>query len=378
MIKSRPRYNSLPMLRRSSLFPIIALFTVIASFGAGSHAASDSPAQFERCWSVAESDRRFTLASSGNELVIGATDDAKLVAIESHEGKKLWSTDLGGGLMSGIASTGDMVFVVTGPSASGEAGPMTLRAVKTQTGVPTWVADLPGGGASRLLSISGVVIASTELGDISAFSAVDGRLLWRFRMANGISAIAAIDDRSLVLASGSRVTVLSPATGEAVATIETSFTEIAVVDSMSSGDVLVGDSSGRLASLSRTDGKRLWQLRLGGKVSGSIRIDGGLIVSSHDNFVYRIDASGHVAWKRRMDGRIVCVERIGGDNLVVVSLDSRRGILLNLRNGRSTSQIELPTEPDGASVAAIGPASFSVALGGEIVSYAPVCDNKRR
>ena len=132
----------------------------------------------------------------------------QLVAVDLDSGIVRWRVDVATTLTP--ATGGGMVFTTSGT---------TIEARDAQTGAIKWRAELPGGAAAPLYWDTGWLLASTPSGDLAAFRADDGTLVWRQPLGAPLSTAPArprsprrgLTDGRLVVVADDRHDHLDPA-----------------------------------------------------------------------------------------------------------------------------------------------------------------------
>jgi outer membrane protein assembly factor BamB len=192
----------------------------------------------------------------------------QLVAVDLDRGTVRWRLDVATAF---TPATGDgLVF-----TASDQA----IEARDAATGASRWRAPLPGGVAAPLYWDTGWLLASTTAGDLAAFRATDGTLVWRRQLgAPLISAPGPALDRLFLPLADNRLIAVRLANGETV---------------------------WELISVSVTRGSERWKWRLGGDMAGVPTADDKRIYfASRDNIVRALDRkSGNLKWKADLASR---------------------------------------------------------------------------
>jgi len=191
--------------------------------------------------------------------------------------------------------------------------PASLAAIRMSDGGTAW--RLPAAGPLAVPAVwdNGWLVLATRAGEVQAFRALDGHLVWRRALgSHGHARPALAADRVYVPLADSRIVALRIDTGEV-----------------------------------------LWERRLGGPATGLLALDDRLYAGSTDNFLYALEASdGRVAWRWRTGADVVGVPVADERNVYFVSLDNvlralsrRTGVqqwarLLPLRPTRGPLKVE--------------------------------------
>ncbi len=217
----------------------------------------------------------------------------QLVAVDLDRGVVRWRLDAP---TTFTPATGEgLVFTISDS---------TIEARDAQTGALKWRAPLPGGAAAPLYWDTGWLLASTPAGDLAAFRASDGTLVWRQSLGAPLSTAPApaLDRLYLPLADGRLVAVLL-ATGETIWT-QTRAGHITALVGLDD-QLVFGTSEKFVVSVTLQNGRERWKWRVGGDVAGVPSADDKRIYfASRDNLVRAVDRkSGNLRWKAVLPSR---------------------------------------------------------------------------
>ena len=217
----------------------------------------------------------------------------QLVAVDLDRGIVRWRLDVATTLTP--ATGGGMVFTTSGT---------TIEARDAQTGAIRWSAALQGGAAAPLYWDTGWLLASTSSGDLAAFRAIDGTLVWRQPIGAPLSTAPApaLDRLYLPLADG-RLVAVALTNGETIWTERVAGRITALVGF---DDQLVFGTTGKyVVSVDLVNGRERWKWRVGGDVAGLPAADDKRIYfASRDNVLRAVDRSnGNLRWKAILASR---------------------------------------------------------------------------
>ena len=217
----------------------------------------------------------------------------QLVAIDLNRGTVRWRSDVATAF---TPATGEgLVFTVS---------EQTIEARDAATGETRWQTPLPGGAAAPLYWDTGWLLASTTAGDLAAFRASDGTLVWRRQLGAPLVASPgpALDRLFLPLADNRVVAVLL-ATGETVweRTFSAPVTALLALEDQ----LVFGTTAKEVMSIDLSRGRDRWTWTLGGDVAGSPAADEKRIYfASRDNILRAVDRkSGNLRWKAGLSSR---------------------------------------------------------------------------
>lgn len=198
-----------------------------------------------------------------------------------------------------------------------------LVSVETSTGTILWQTPLPGRVASSVYWETGWVLAGTETGELAAFRAEDGALVWRQSLGSPlmVSPAPALDRLYLGLADG-RLLSAALATGIVgwSQQLEGRITGLLALDEQ----LIVGTTANQLISMDLLRGRRRWRWRTGGDVVGAGVADADRIYAvALDNTLRAIDRrGGNLRWTRPLPARPASAPRSWEGTLLVPLVSS--------------------------------------------------------
>jgi outer membrane protein assembly factor BamB len=180
-----------------------------------------------------------------------------------------------------------------------------LHALDAATGAMRWRVPLAAPVRAPLTYDTGWLLAVIDPGDLLAFRADDGALLWQRHIAS--------------------LPIGAPVAGER----DTLYLSLA---------------DGRVVALSLTDGTPRWEQKVPGTLSQVGTAPGRVFVGSTDNFLYALDSEdGSLEWKWRTGGDVIGATH-GNDLVYIASLDNIIRAV-NRGNGNQRWRRETGTRP---------------------------------
>ena len=217
----------------------------------------------------------------------------QLVAVDLDRGTIRWRLD--------VATE---FTPATGEGLAFTATDQVIEARDAATGATRWSAPVPGGIAAPLYWDTGWLIASTTAGDLAAFRATDGTLVWRRQLGAPLTSTPgpALDRLFLPLADNRLVSVLL-ANGETIweRKFDAPITSLLALEDQ----LIVGTGAKFVSSLDLRRGADRWTRRLGGDMAGLPAADDKRIYfASRDNMLRAVDRqSGNLRWQAGLSSR---------------------------------------------------------------------------
>ncbi len=349
------------LLIGTSLFPA----SVIAQ---EKQARQDETVEFSRCWAVAEPDAPYsTIATDALTAYVGA-GGAKVSAISIATGTRMWSTELGGEIASNLAADAAGLFVVTDSVSTDAAKPKesTLRILSKETGITSKKIPLAAADSFKIGVDGGNVIVIAQTGEVYAFDAITAEAKWTRKPTGGVTGDSFVGGGSIVIGTtDGQILRIASATGEIDLTVKSAERPTAV-RSTADRRIVYGDARGNVVAVDAG-----WKFRAGAQISGIYEVNGALLVTSFDNFIYYFNPdNGGVIWKKRMGGRIADISFAGSNALLIFTFGGETGVLAELKKGKTTGQIALPQETENVSIDDLGTGRTVFALNGTAYAFA--------
>jgi outer membrane protein assembly factor BamB len=337
-------HTFMPMTRHFCLIKALFLAVMfVVSTSAESYAPSqlEEPKPYAKCWSIDSLADLSTSGAADKTSVYFFAADGALEAVDQKTGARLWSTDLGGSVVSNLLLTDQSaLFVTVGRSDTGSPGKATLRSVSKQTGVTTWSIAIDVKDATTLGIVGDKLAAVNTDGLVSVFALAKGSLIRSQPIGMRVAASPLFaSDHLIVGTSANELVTIDIARGVPARMLRTGQLPTAIyVDS--AGRMLVGDARGNIA-LTSADGDRIWTFKNGAQISFLLPYDSEYLAASFDNFFYKLSRSGNVEWKRRLSGRLSSRPSIIGDDAVISITGDPSIYVIDLANGKILNRIDV-------------------------------------
>ena len=255
--------------------------------------AAPSPASFDARWVTAFETPASATPGFDATTAYVPLKGGKLVAVDLNRGTIRWQLDLATAF---TPATGEgLVFTVSD---------QTIEARDAATGETRWQTPLPGGAAAPLYWDTGWLLASTTAGDLAAFRANDGRLVWRRQLgAPLVGTPGPALDRLFLPLADRRLVALQLSDGTTVweRTLPAPVTALLALDDQ----LVLGTADKKITSVNLSRGRERWTWDLGGDIAGTPAADDKRIYfASRDNMLRAVDRqSGNLRWRAGLSSR---------------------------------------------------------------------------
>ncbi|MFC1954586.1 PQQ-binding-like beta-propeller repeat protein [Chloroflexota bacterium] len=266
-------------------------------------------------------------------LFIGSMD-GRLVAVNTEDGKRIWSTPLeaeksGGGGLFGCTQTGATTVAIYGtPSVEGDLvyiggynGKIYAFSRTEFRDEPRWVyprqSEIPASIVGGTLADKGKLYFGSADGKVYALNDADGYKEWEFETGDKIWSTPAVDGDTLYISSFDNL----------------------------------------LYALDTSDGRKKWEFATEGAIVATPIIDGNIVyIGSFDRYLYALNtADGSVRWKFMAENWFWS-QPVVHDGVIYASNLDGKVYVLDASNGEKKMEFDLKT-----------PITSSVMLGDKLV-----------
>ncbi len=326
------------LLPKISVLILICLFLVTVP--AVGQAIPEGEIDVTKCWSYPIGEKGTGLISDGSRVFLGSTG-ANVEAL-SFDGKKMWSSELGGEISSNILPLDNSILLVTSSVSSNEEKSVgsVLRSLSKETGITNFTLKLPDAERHFLSGFKGSVIVISKNGVIQSIDTKSGGVKWKREIAEGFAGEPVFTvSKVLSATTGKQIFGISLVSGEIDSMRKVPY-NVASLGETASGEIIVGDDRGNISSLIGSLEKPYWKFKTGGQISHIFAIGEYVLAASHDNFVYYFQSrNGDVTWKKRLSGRVLQVGNIMDRFALITSFDENGAVFTDLSNGKVAGRI---------------------------------------
>lgn len=332
-------------LMHRKTFPKALFLLIVSAFFSVSALIGQDKAETElvvsKCWSYGIGAAEFVVDGSG--FYAGGVE-GKIEAI-SLDGQKLWTTDLGGKLVSNLLVGNEALYLVTSTPFGGDKGNTggnTLRVLSKETGIPRTGLRLPEADRHFLKEFHGSIVVVSSSGVVQLLDVKDGSTKWRREIAEGFTGDPSFGSDAVLMASTSnQLFIISLVTGE-IRSMRKNDTGTRAAAELSSGELIIGDGRGSVSFFPDGNDGVLWRYKAGGAITALLPINGHLLVASNDNFIYYLSMPrGGLAWKKRFAGRVSYYGILETSLALISSIEEHGAIFVRLETGKTVGQIVL-------------------------------------
>jgi len=304
---------------------------------------------FKQCWIYPSNKILAEYSASDNVNVFVTSLSGEIKAIDSLNGNVLWTTELGGEIVSGIIARKDEIYVLNENISleelkTEEAKPQSitfLRSLDAKSGITNWKKTFNINAKASLYIHEELLILISENGYLTGINTTDGTTVWQTDIKRQATATFQAGGKITLATSDKKILLISSVNGKTLKEIDTknSFADSLL---LTGETIFWGDNKGFLYSLNLSNGQTVWKRRFGGEIRSITETSGGILVSSIDNFIYSINKNtGKINWKRRLAARITEKPFIKGNMAVVFAFGDSTALIIELNKGKVMNSVTL-------------------------------------
>lgn len=256
-----------------------------------------------------------------------------------------WTAELGGTVISDFAVDSGTLYVITNPkSASDKRDSFSIvRSLSIDTGITIGSLQIPYADRFWLGTDGYRLMIAGNNGRLHAADKELTQIEWSFESTAPFSTMPVFAGPGLVILTVSdRVFIIGSDDGRLRFEKNWQGRKVRGVAAVTGSSFILGDDRGNLYRSNGLSDKISWSYKAGGAIASLFISGDSVIVSSFDNFIYRISAdSGKVLWRRRLPGRTATRPGIAGDAVVVSSVGENFVSLIDLNTGKLITRVAI-------------------------------------
>ena len=285
-----------------------------------------------------------------------------VVALNAKDGQLLWRSEIGGELSASPIADDSAIYVASEiVSKDGQQSRSTgvIRALGREGGVTQWLTPLVQPLRGGITISEGKLFAGGGDGRAYAFDKKTGGVFWSIPFNSPFSGHPVADGGRVYFGSeDGTLAALETSTGKQLWRYRTKGAVKGPV-AIAGGQVYFGSGDGYVYALNADNGRLAWRKRTGGGVEAVVLGGDSLLVASLDNFAYLLSLKGSMHWKRLLPGRISAQPLALQDSALFTPLSSSTAVVLALKDGKQVNALPAGEElTSSAAPIVVGDAIF--------------------
>lgn len=291
-----------------------------------------------------------TPASDNKEEYFSVLKGGKVAKTRLTTNTTLWMSELGGEIVTDLIFDDGKIFFITKKNDTDfqkennlgrQASNYILWSLNSETGLTERQLPLTSEKALFLESYRHKLFLINKDGNITSLTNDLQRITTIDLAHKVISAAAFFENRIYIGTEDNLILVISADNLEVVSKIPTLQSPASVLE-VTKDKLFWGEKKGYVNFFDTKNNKLVWSVRYGGEISSLDVASDGILVSSLDNFVYKISLqNGKRIWKRRLTGRVFAKPLILNNFALFVTVVDNNAVILDLKDGKVVNQLSL-------------------------------------
>ena len=353
--------TSIKKLYKAEFFGWLLLMILISGFPLefSGQEKPDLKKPFKKCWDSGGKNGQSNIVASDNEAqLIVTNNNSALISIDPLTKLENWKTEIRGQMRPVTIFDENSLFFIADFEANSDSDEeekkekkektTTLNSISLKTGIIKWQEKTADNKNIEIKPLyhKELFFITDDKNTLSALQKEDGTIRWKRNFPNTVISVDSISPAEIRVLTEDRFLRVNANTGDILD--ETKIDSNSAKNFILKKDyLLLGNLSGEVVKvlLGRNKNNVDWKIKTGGSISALIELEGAVIVSSLDNFLYLYSLeSGKLKWKRRLSGRINQSPLIFGNYAVVINSADSYASVIDLSDGKVVNQIPIDEE----------------------------------
>lgn len=306
----------------------------------GSDISVDKP--FQKCWELPLKNNVRSIVVNENQIIL--TDGLfSIRSLDITSGLNLWSTEVGGEVISDLLLVGKTVFLVVSQDRSDEivSKRALLVSINIDSGITNANIELPLSKNYSLINTKYGLISAAEEGSLFLIGNSLNTIYWKKDLGSELRhQIVSSEKYVATIKQDKSILVMDTLTGEVILTKLFEFQPEAI-ELTNTIDLFVGDSRGMFRKINLLKDIEEWSFKTGGAIKSIQIVDDSLLINSTDNFIYKISVNkGIVEWRKRLSGRVKTAPLIRDDKFYHAAFGEDAFIVSLTSSGKTINKID--------------------------------------
>ncbi len=286
-----------------------------------------------------------TVASDNEQNIIYTNDSTSLISLNPETNLENWKTQITGKLFSNAVADQNSLFFISSFEDKDKEKIFTLNSLSLKTGITNWQKKLNGYKNLELTEAQNKenLFLIAEEKSLQAIRKDNGGINWTKEFTEKILSYEILTPDKISILTTSRVTYLSLKDGQPINEVILG-KSAAGISAVTDNYLLLGYPTGEFIKVLPSENKTAiqWKIKTGGSITGLLKLQEEVLVTSLDNFLYLFSIdSGKQKWKRRVGGRINIKPVIYDNYAVVINSAENYASIIELRGGKIINQIRI-------------------------------------
>lgn len=287
------------------------------------------------------SDTQNTYVFSSNEKVFSLDESGNMVLISQTDGKIIWRVNQGANATARPVIDNGTIFIFTNITNNPSAK-TTVRAINTDTGTTIWKLDLPDAVSDTYTSKENAnLLCLLNNSSLIKISKKTGEVTNPYTLPENISGVKIINENLVIFFKNQILNAYHPASQKTAWAAEPRLEFSDITPIIQHDTLFIVTKNDQIAAINLTTGKTVWRKKVAKNIQYTFFANNSLMIATTENYLLSLSPQGKYRWKKLLDGRPSDNFLIFRDALLMFTVGSNNGIILNISKGKTLNRIPL-------------------------------------
>lgn len=288
-----------------------------------------------------KSDTRNIYVFSNNEKVLSIDENGNMVLISQIDGKIIWKLNQGMDISTEPVIDSSVIFTFTSVSADSETK-TTVRGISIDTGTTLWKADLPDFVRDTHTSFeSNYLICLLKNSSLIKINKKTGEAIKTEVLPENAANIKIINEDLIIYIKDKILNAYQPASKNVIWSSNLQAETSSITPIVQDKTLFLTTKNEYIMAISLTTGKTLWKKKVAKNIQDVFFANNSLMVATTENYLHSLSLQGKQKWKKLLDGRPSGNLLIYRGSILMFTVGSNYGIVLDISKGKTLNRIRL-------------------------------------
>lgn len=279
-----------------------------------------------------------------DEKVFSIEENGNLALISQTDGKIIWRHNPGVELSTKPIFDGAVIFTLSTVSNDSTSTVTTIRAISTETGTTLWKSDLTD-AVTDIYSNAEIpyLLLLLKNSSLITINKKTGETVTSTSIPENSSKTKIINENLIIYFRDKTLMAYQPSSKQTIWRSDFQ-ADVSIAPIIQNSTLFLVTKSDHVTAINLLTGKTLWNKKVAKNIQSVFSANNSLLVATTENYIHSLSPQGKHRWKKLLDGRPSDNFLVFRDSLLMFTVGSNYGTILDIKKGKPLNRIPLGEE----------------------------------